>query len=372
MGIIINDFGEIIKEKQIIGGICLKRLLWLLLSVTILSLSTCSMPSDDITKMSSMEMIQYNTKGVKKAAITVGIVQNGQMTYKVYGENGRELSQREHIYEIGSITKTFTAILISKAISEGKVSLNDSINTFLDLPSINYYPIIRRLLTHTSGYKSTYYEGYVSTNFLNSGNPFYGITEKSLIARIKTIGLDNRDYSYEYSNFGMAVLGLTLEKLFNKDYTHLMNDYIKNELGLNNTIISNGNGDLSNYWIWDCGNPYIAAGAISSNVTDMMRYAQLQMDENPSYLSISHNVLAEVTTPPEYVELGIRIDAVGASWLIDTANNIIWHNGGTSNSSSYLGFDKTNGVAVVVLSNMAPGFRINVTLIGTTLLKELK
>jgi CubicO group peptidase (beta-lactamase class C family) len=330
------------------------------------------MAIDDITKMSSMEMIEYTTKGVKKAAVTVGIIRNGQMSYKVYGENGKEISPKEHIYEIGSITKTFTTALFSKAINENKIGLEDSISVFLNIPANKYYPTMRRLLTHTSGYKSSYYEGYVSTDFLNSGNSFYGITEKKLINRVETIELDNKDYPFEYSNFGLAVVGLVLEKIYNNDYTPLMNNYIKNELGLNNTKISDGNGDLSNYWMWDNGNPYIAAGALLSNISDMMQYAQMQMNETPSYLSLSHGVLAQVNaTPSDYAELGIRIDVVGSGWMIDTVNNIIWHNGGTGNYNSYLGFDKTKGVAVVVLSNMAANFRTNATLIGATLIGEL-
>ena len=352
---------------------CIKRLFWILLPILIFSLNSCPMTIDDITKMSSMEMIKYTTKGVKKAAVTVGIIQNGQMSYKVYGENGKEISKKEHIYEIGSITKTFTSSLFSKAISENKIGLEDSISIFFDIPPNKYYPTMRRLLTHTSGYKPSYYEGYVSTDYLNSGNSFYGITERKLIDRIETIKLENRDYPFEYSNFGLAVIGLILERVYNEDYTLLMNNYIKNELGLSNTKISDGSGDLSNYWIWDNGNPYIAAGAILSNITDMMQYAQMQLDETPSYLSLSHGTLAQVNaTPSDYEELGLRIDAVGSGWMIDTVNNIIWHNGGTGNFNSYLGFDKTKRIAVVVLSNMSSNFRTNATLIGVTLLRELK
>jgi CubicO group peptidase (beta-lactamase class C family) len=327
---------------------------------------------DDISGMSSIEMIEYTAKGVKKAVITVGIIQNGQMSYKVYGENGREISQKEHVYEIGSITKTFTTSLFSKAISENKISLDDTICLFLDLPA-NNYPTMRRLLTHTSGYKSSYYEGFVSTDFLNSGNSFYGITENKILNRIVTIDLENRDYPFEYSNFNMAVVGLTLESIYSEDYTLLMNSYIKNDLGLNHTKISDGGGDLSNYWIWNNGNPYVAAGAIVSTITDMMLYAQIQMDEIPSYLNLSHSVLAQVNaTTSDYAKFGIRIDAVGVGWMIDTVNNIIWHNGGTGNYNSYLGFNKTKNIAVVVLSNMAPCFRFNATVIGSKLFKELE
>jgi len=351
----------------------LKRLFNFLLLFALSSLSSCSIPLDDITGMSGMEMIEYTTKGIEKAAITVGIVKNGRMSYKVYGENGKEMHQKKHVYEIGSITKTFTSSLFCKAISENKVSFDDTINSFLALPANNYYPVFRRLLTHTSGYKSSYFEGFASTNFLNGGNSFFGITEKVFINRIGTIKLENRDYPFEYSNFGMAAIGLALESIYNEDYTPLMNSFIKNDLGLNHTKISDRSGDLSNYWVWDNGNPYIAAGAIISNITDMMRYAQMQMDETPPYLILSHNALAQVNeTAQDFPELGIRIDAVGAGWMIDTVNNIIWHNGGTGNYNSYLGFDKTKSIAVVVLSNMSSDFKLNATVIGSAILRELQ
>ena len=137
----------------------MNRFLLVLLPVIIFSFSSCSMPTiDDISEMSSVEMIEYTAKGVKNAVVTVGIIQNGQMSYKIYGENGKETSQKEHVYEIGSITKTFTTSLFSKAIRENKVDLDNSISVFLNLPSKNYYPSIKRIITHTSGYKSSYYE----------------------------------------------------------------------------------------------------------------------------------------------------------------------------------------------------------------------
>ena len=52
--------------------------------------------------MSAREMIEYTTKGVRKAKVTVGIVQNGQMSFNVYGKNGKKLPNTEHIYEIAS------------------------------------------------------------------------------------------------------------------------------------------------------------------------------------------------------------------------------------------------------------------------------
>lgn len=56
------------------------------------------------------------------------------------------------VKEIGSLTKTFTAALINKAVFEGKVNTSDTIDCYLALPAGNDYPTIEELLTHTSGY----------------------------------------------------------------------------------------------------------------------------------------------------------------------------------------------------------------------------
>ena len=60
-------------------------------------------------------------------------------------------------YEIGSISKTFVGLMLSKAIEDNKINLNSSISEYLALDKDRYYPTIERLITHTSGYKSHYF-----------------------------------------------------------------------------------------------------------------------------------------------------------------------------------------------------------------------
>ena len=59
------------------------------------------------------------------------------------------------------------------------------------------------------------------------------------------------------------------------------------------------------------------------------------------------------------------------SWIIDSKNNIIWHNGGPGNYNSYLGSNPETGTAVVVVSNLAPNYRVPATALGVKLLLEL-
>lgn len=325
-----------------------------------------------IPELTFKQALAYTTKDNTEAVITVGIIKDGQSTYKVYGENGKELAAELHTYEIGSITKTFTAALISKAITEGKIKPDDTIDRFLPLPSGSVYPTIEALLTHTSGYKEYYFESPMISNFFNGRNDFYGITKEMVLHKAGSFHMDKEGYGFTYSNYGYAVLGLVLEAVYGIDYTTLVNDFVQNELGLAGTKISDKSGDLGAYWDWKANDAYLPAGAITSNISDMLSYAQMQL-ESHAYFSECHKSLKIIHASSEaYKTMGIHMDEIGMAWIMDQENGIIWHNGGTGNYNSYLGFHLETGTAVVVLSNLSPGYRIPATVLGVKLLTELE
>ena len=328
---------------------------------------------DQIPKMTFTEMLDYTTANNKEAVITVGIIQNGEVSYNVYGKDGATIEQKEHIYEIGSITKTVTATMIYKAIEEKKLSLNDQIDKYLTLPQKDYYPTVKRLLTHTSGYSSHYFESEMIGNFFAGRNDFYGISKEKLTGRIGEIDLKDKDYDYEYSNFGYAVLGSLLSEIYGKEYTKLVNTFMQEELGLKNTRISDRQGDLGNYWDWQENDAYLPAGGLTSTIGDMLAYAALQLNSAPSYLTDTHHKLSNISGNTDKNEkMNIHVDYMGAAWVGDNANGVIWHNGGTGNYNCYIGFDKKNQIAVVILSNLSPGYRIPATVMGIKLLTDLQ
>jgi CubicO group peptidase (beta-lactamase class C family) len=327
-----------------------------------------------VPSMTLDEMIEYTTKDNKQAIITIGIIKDGEMTYTVYGSNASVLPSEEHTYEIGSLTKTFTASLLCKAISEGKVNLDNPINEYIDLPKKEYYPTMKRLVTHTSGYKGYYFEWQMASNFLHGqNNDFYGINKDSLIKKLGEIELKDKDNNFKYSNFGFATVGSVLSSVYDTDYTKLMNSFITNELKLENTKISDGVGDLSGYWNWKSDDAYLPAGAITSTISDMMQYINLQMSNDIPYLSQGYKTIAKVNaTTSQFEKMNIRIDAVGIGWMIDNKNKIIWHNGGTSNFNSYAAFNKEKQIGVVILSNCSPNYRIPATVMGVKLMMDLQ
>lgn len=317
------------------------------------------------------EVLEYTTHNNPQAVITVGTIKNGTISYKVYGENGKEIPSELHTYEIGSLTKTFTTALINKAICEGKVSIADTIDCYLTLPAGNSYPTIEELLTHSSGYKGYYFESPMIENFFKGRNDFYGITKDMVLNKVGSLDMKQDSYDYKYSNFGYAVLGLVLEEVYDTDYTTLLNDFCQNELGLSATHISDQSGDLGHYWDWKAEDAYIAAGAITSNIEDMLRYAQIQMEDHP-YFTGCHVSLKSINAATDsYKAMGIYMDEIGMAWIIDNEHGILWHNGGTGDYNCYLGFKPESGDAVVILSNLSPNYRIPATVLGTKLLSEI-
>lgn len=326
---------------------------------------------DKIPGLSFKEALNYTLEANEKGIITVGIVKDGQASYRVYGKDGAELPSKEYIYEIGSLTKTFTAALLAKAVKEGKVSLEDTLDDYLSLPEENDYPTLRQLVTHTSGYKGYYFEFPMIGNFLSGKNAFYTIDDKMIMKKLSGISMPNKVYPFNYSNFGYATLGLVLEAVYNEEYTTLVNRFVQEELNLQNTKISDGNGDLDNYWDWKKGDAYLPAGGLTSDITDMLNYAQMQLSDAELF-SFCHESLETINASIEsYQKIGIRMDEIAMSWIVDAENGICWHNGGTGDYNCYLGFQSESEVAVVILSNLSPNYKIPSTILGVKLLREL-
>lgn len=323
-----------------------------------------------IPKMSSEEILGYTLKNNSEGVITVGIIKDGKISYSVYGKDGMKLANALHTYEIGSLTKTITASLVNKAVNEGKIDVDGSIDNYLELPQKEHYPTVRDLLTHTSGYKPYYLDGPMIKSHFTKSNDFYGVGDSDILKRLEKVDIKEQEYSFDYSNFGYAVLGLILEKVYETEYTTLVNEYLHNELSMKNTKVSEGDGDLGKYWEWQPGDTYIAAGAITSDIEDMLIYAKLQLDEEGMWANDHAPLKLFDANSDSYKSLGIRIDGAAYGWMCDTESGILWHNGGTSEYNAYLGFLPSDDTAVVVLSNLPSGYRIPATVLGRKLLEE--
>lgn len=301
-------------------------------------------------------MINDYTAGKKEIKVTIGVLSAGETTYKVFGMNSDELNSVEYDYEIGSISKTFTTSILCKAITENRIKLDDPISTYLPLPSGNFYPTILSLATHTSGYGeypfdvSTLSEKELETISQNlyekRVNIYQGINRTDILNNIKGHIIKDETYSWEYSNFSIAVLGTVLGEVYDSPFSTLATEFIKNDLGLTKTRLGNGTGNLNNYWSWNEDDAYIATGGIISTVTDLLKYGQLHLKNSPEYLSLSHET---------YINFENEGLSMGLGWIIAPDTGYLWHNGGTSSYTSFIGIDKEHQNVVIVLSNYPEG-----------------
>lgn len=326
-----------------------------------------------------LAFIEKECKGKTHIKLTVGTLADGTPSIRTFGESG-EVMNAHHVYEIGSITKTFTTSLLAKYIHEGKMSLDDSIAKYVDGLGSGYYPTLRRLATHTAGYgylPATIREGIsmiLLARFFGSRNG--GVMPNALKVdedRMTKLLIDNKkvdkDYAWAYSNFGIGLLGYAIGRASGKGYSAAMDDFLTNELDMTNSYTGTRSGinlcgyDKKNRNIgnWNFGKTIMAsAGDISSTAEDMLKYAELHMNEKLPYLSLTHT---------QYTTVRKNISCSGLAWIMmGEKNKIIAHNGGTGAFDSLLIIDKHKKLAYIVLSN----YLINANKLFATVLSEIK
>ncbi|MGH4117868.1 serine hydrolase domain-containing protein [Clostridium sp.] len=330
----------------------------------------------------TLRLIKKTCKGKKHLRLTVGYLTGNDSVIKIYNENGELDSYKKYYYEIGSITKTFTASLMSKCVFENKMSLNDSIQKYIEkLIADQYYPTLLRLATHSSGYsgslplsKSEYFKmilGLISGGGdMKKNNPL-NMDFNKMKMLIEKHKLKDADYPWKYSNFGVSLIGYALGIVSGKGYWDTMNNFLQNELGLSSTYLGISNKNLHGYdnknndcvnWQWNKNNIISSAGAISSTAEDMLKYAKINIYESKPYLSLCHKKQG----------YGKNKHDMGLGWfLLKKNNNVILHGGGTGCFSSFLCCDKDKKVAAVVLANYGLGMNCNEN-IGFSLLESLQ
>ena len=288
--------------------------------------------------------------------LTLGILQNGEIQVIHFDPEQNE-SDEVLIYPVGSICKTFTASLLAEYISEGKADLNTPLSTYISGLPEQYYPSLRRLAVHSSGYGGKPFsmlETLIRLATMNKPdgllhvNPFRGTLDENVMRKlISETKLKDKEYKFEYSNLGYGILGYILGIIGQNNYWDLMNDYAQNDLGLKDTMI--GNVTLTGYdkkenpcscWKWEKSDVIMAAGALNSTAADMLKYASIQMDGSRPYLDLCHQVHG----------VGEKDFRSGLAWRL-TDDGISWHTGSAGAFSAWLGLSRRNKTAVFIGTN---------------------
>lgn len=204
-----------------------------LFSIFVLLLLTWSAYSQTIDKAALdnyFQALETNNKFMGSVALS----QNGKIIYtKQTGFADVENSIKPNDdtkYRIGSISKTFTTVLVFKALEENKLKLSDKIDSYFPTIKNSNKITISNLLNHRSGiHNFTDIEDYRKWNVEKK-------TEKQLIDIIEKIGSDfEPDTKAEYSNSNFLLLSFILQKIYKKEYAKILNEKIIVPIGLKNT-----------------------------------------------------------------------------------------------------------------------------------------
>jgi len=181
------------------------------------------------------QIIKREVENKRSASITVGIIDaNGTQifSYGKFKDNSNQMPDGNTLYEIGSMTKVFTSLILADMVQHGELNLNDPISKFLPksvkTPTFNGKEItLLSLATHTSGLPKT----ELPFNDFANVDQLYDFLSKYKLSR--EIGSQ-----YEYSNIGMGLLGHILSLKAGLDYETLVHKRICEPLHMDNTIVA--------------------------------------------------------------------------------------------------------------------------------------
>jgi CubicO group peptidase (beta-lactamase class C family) len=299
------------------------------------------------------------------AGLSVGIIQNGQIYYYHYGEikkASKQLPNNNTIYEIGSVSKTFTGLLLANAVADRKVNLEDDIRNFLpsQCSKLEYKgnPIkIKHLVTHTSRIPRIPENLDKQSNF-DELNPYKNYDKNMVYEYLSNLKLDTLPgIKMDYSNTGMALLGIILENIYKQSYEELLKKHITSSLAMKSTFVNVPTNYLEKFAVgyneqgnetphWDLGDQ-VGAGGIKSTIEDMTLYLKENINETSLIIKNSHEI-----------QFAKQNEKIAFSWLIQptkTNNTLVWHNGGTYGFTSFCGFVKEKKCGVVILNNSGIG-----------------
>ncbi len=317
------------------------------------------------TTLSAQPVIEESIRAQAEAAVkrgafpslVIAVVQNGRTEIAGFGDSKPD---GKTIYEIGSVTKTFTALLLADAVERGVVRLDQPVGQLLpgySIPKSGARAItLLDLATQSSGLPR------LPANLLpkNINDPYADYTAADLKQFLATYQLSVAPGEhYEYSNLGFGLLGHALAAKQSATYAELVRERITAPLKMNDTMIAltpeaktrlaeghDASGKPAAPWNFAA---LAGCGAVRSTASDLLTYVQAHMHPEGALAK----ALKSVTEPRRKSDLENGQIALG--WQLESraGKKIIWHNGMTGGYAAFAGFTADGERGVVVLSNIS-------------------
>lgn len=288
-------------------------------------------------------------------AVSIGVVKNGQTYTKHFGEltPGKGNVPNDNTrYEIASVSKTMTGLLIAKAVKEGRLSLDKNIALYLkepmDVISPEQNPLtIKQLLTHSSGMPRDVDELPLDVKTLD---------RKQFIAALNKLDITGNKHKFTYSSVGTELLCYILESVYQKPFEQLLVSYLSTSTGMNDTKINLTSDELADFAygyndkkelmpvhtkteiLWG------GSSKVKTTMADMVRYMTLQLDSENAVIIESHQKLFHAGGS----------DSISYQWIAadaDRSGTYYLHHGGMEGTQNWLMIFPAYKMAVSVITN---------------------
>jgi CubicO group peptidase (beta-lactamase class C family) len=266
------------------------------------------------------------------------------------------LDNHERVFEIGSISKVFTATLLANYVVNHKLELNNTIQDIIDFKiNSNEKITFLHLANHTSGLPR------IPSNFnltiADRNNPYRNYNKDKLIEYMteKITLKESPGTEYDYSNLGAGLLGHILAEYTNSTYDKLLYEHIFSRYEMMSSTTDrekidsvlvkglDNRGNETPNWDFDV---LVGAGGILSSVNDLSKFALAQFDAGNVELQLTQKSTFSIDSKMK----------IGMGWhIIKTSNenDVLWHNGATGGYSSSMIVDVKNKNGIIILSNVS-------------------
>ncbi len=308
-----------------------------------------------------LELIKTRVDEGRAKGIVLGMIEkDGSRRIVAYGDPGPGAKPfaADSVFEIGSVTKVFTGILLADMHAHGEVDMTAPAQRYappgLTLPKRNGKEItLEHLATQRSGLPRL----PTNMNPADPANPYADYTVAQLHGFVSNYELP-RDpgASYEYSNLGLGLLGHILASHAGKTYEQLVTERILSPLGMDMTGVTLTPKMQENLVVGhdQAGNPVAnwnlptlaGAGALRSTANDMLTFLEAN-------IGAPKTDLERAMRESHRVRASDGDQAIGLAWGIVKVNGrtIITHDGGTGGYGAFIAFDPDTEIGVVLLNN---------------------
>nr|MBP7143537.1 serine hydrolase [Opitutaceae bacterium] len=266
-------------------------------------------------------------------------------------------------FELGSITKVFTALLLAESERQGRVRLQDPASKYLLPPKDPDQEALQKitllsLATHRSGLPRL--PANLSGGHASSLDPYADYNRNDLVAALRFHGKKAEvDKAIQYSNFGFAVLGESLASAWGVSYDAALREHVMAPLGMTQSrlgllgapspegLATGLSGGPVPEWKFQSFAP---AGALRSSAREMVRFMKAALALGASSLHEAFEATFAIQAP--HPDTG---GSIGLAWMLFThgSNSFAWHNGATAGHRSVIVLDRTQKRGVLLLTNLA-------------------